>query len=144
MPKVSNCWQCTIESIDHCTQILCCFGRWRSCIFSSTTASNKARTGPDVVLLAAFESKPILNGDWKVTKWKSLLLEPCPQLPSKSIVLETIWNNLQKKHKHACVHVQRKRISRNSKNLFVSLSDWFHVMPCYAWVYVIKSDTSII
>ena len=46
--KVSNFWRC---KIDLCRQIHCCFGRWRRCIFSSTV-SNKARTGPNVLLIA--------------------------------------------------------------------------------------------
>ena len=130
--RISNFWQC---KIDHCRQIHCCFGRWRRCIFSSTTVSNKARTGPNVLLIAlkvgSHRPSWMASGHRKVTnvtKWKSLLLEPCPQLPSKSIVLKKHFATWLRSE-----HVQQKHISRNSINFFVSLSDWFYVVPGLMW-----------
>lgn len=156
--RVPNFWWC---KIDHCRQIHCCFGRWRRCIFSSTTVSNKARTGPDVVLIAFFESSR--SPSWmlvatrksqmpqkchkNVTKWKSLLLEPCPQLPSKSIVLKkTVWNNLQKNtNMHVCARVpeliEKRTCSGETdlKELQLLLRTFVRLILCCTWVYVMIS-----
>ena len=108
--KVSNFWWC---KIDLCRQIHCCFGRWRRCICSSTV-SNKARTGPNVALIATFESSHspswMASGHQKVTNVTKM--SQSGNLFCWNLVLNyhpnpLYWKNSlkqsSKKHKHACV-----------------------------------------